>query len=92
MNEENVVPVHRECAEKRKQQFQEEYKNKPIKCSYAKIAFEEDDNIEHMWIKVDVNNGEKLLGRLWNNPVKLKNVKYLDEIVFNRNEIEEIIL
>lgn len=92
MNEKNVEYIHRECIEQRKQEFQEEYKNKPIKCSYAKIAFKEDSNVEHMWVKVDFNNGEKLLGRLWNDPVTLKNVKYLDEIIFNRNEIEEIIL
>jgi uncharacterized protein YegJ (DUF2314 family) len=91
--EETVGYIHGKCAEQRHKEWQEE--NKHIHISpgdYCKIAFQDGDKMEHMWVKVDGCIAQRTFtGILRNDPVAVTNIRCDDPVHFNRENIEEYI-
>ncbi len=70
-------------------EFENNDRNKEF---YAKIKLTENDLIEHMWLIVLTLNGENSKGIVDNEPLKFKNIKYLDTLKFNIKEAEDLMI
>lgn len=59
---------------------------------HVKIVFRDEHGGERMWLKVlkPLSNG-KLLGRLDNEPVTVRSVKYRDQIVIQKGDIIDVL-
>jgi uncharacterized protein YegJ (DUF2314 family) len=77
----NIRVAHRECIEKIKGTFDIEVGD------YAKIRFEDDGQGEYMWVKVTNVTGDKLEGTLNNDPVRVKNIKCGDLVLFDKGDV-----
>ena len=67
-------------------------KNKTSEFSFfaLKKKFEEDGNVEHIWIgSVQSKGNRKYVGVIDNLPKKIKSVKLGDTVVINKNEISD---
>jgi uncharacterized protein YegJ (DUF2314 family) len=57
---------------------------------YVKVAFKEDDKIEHMWIMItNVDSPTHITGILDNDPFILNNYKHGDKVIVKRSEISD---
>lgn len=59
---------------------------------FVKIPLSENNNIEHMWLKIINLDATRSSGLLENEPAYLKNVRYGDTIHFDINDAEDLII
>ena len=57
-----------------------------------KTGFEEDGEVEHMWVQVDDFKDGYFIGRLANEPGTIKSIKYADPVSVFRDDVEDWIL
>ncbi|GAB2842458.1 DUF2314 domain-containing protein [Ferruginibacter profundus] len=59
---------------------------------FIKARFEEDEYIEHLWLKPISINDNKIAAKVDNEPFNLTTIKYEDIIVVNTNDVEDWII
>lgn len=59
---------------------------------FIKARFEEDEYIEHLWLKPISINDNKIDAKVDNEPVNLTTIKYEDIIVVNTDDVEDWII
>lgn len=94
MSLKNVGLMHKQCGEKRKQQWQDNNPDANIQIGHhCKIAFTEGKEVEHMWVLVLAVDKDKreYAGHLDNDPVVVTNIKYKDTVSFKYADIEDLI-
>jgi uncharacterized protein YegJ (DUF2314 family) len=103
----NIELMCRECAEKRKSDFQEKLLdnesafikalvdsiNSPYKV-YAKVSFSDEYDTEHMWMLVNFYHADtkKITGTLSNEPLYLKNIQYGDIVSKSIYDMQDVIM
>lgn len=86
----NIVGIHKECADERKNKFQETFDKNSVEVGdYVKKCFTNGNEAEHMWVKVNKVEEDKIIGILDNEPVVMSNVKYKDLVEVEFGDIEE---
>lgn len=59
---------------------------------FVKIAFyAPNDGQEHMWVRVNAVNGDKIVGQLDNDPVLIEDLKCGDKVELDRIQIEDLL-
>lgn len=87
----NIGRIHAHCATERLNKWQEQHKYTIIYVGdYCKIAFQEDNKVEHMWVKVTQCVDQiGFIGILRNDPAIVSNIKCDDVVTFSRVDIED---
>jgi len=92
----NIGYLCPECGDERHKAWQEKNKDFKIRVNdWCKIAFKEEEQTEHMFVKVrkieTIPDKETVYeGDLDNDPLHLKNIKYGDKVRFGFNQIEQV--
>lgn len=84
----NTFIIHKECANKRRKDWQK--RNKALKIhigDYVKLAVSDTNGEEHLWF--EVKEVSPFIGRCDNAPILIKKVKYNDLFQFRFKEIED---
>lgn len=90
MSNNNTGSIHSHCAQERLDKWQADNKDLKIKPGdHVKIKFTDGDINEWMWVFVVAENDGMILGRLNNDPVKIKNIVCDQAVWLKRDEICE---
>ena len=84
--------VYKSCGDERKRLWQKNNKDTVITTGYCKLAFEQDDMREHMWVKVIKSNKGLYQGILDNDPIYVSNINCGDKVIFEHEDIEHYII
>ena len=93
--ESNIVLTCRECSPSGKskqitQKFLTHFDHQKLIGAFVKIAFEEDERVEHMWVFVSSIVDGTGKGELRNQPCCISQPKFLDKVNFKISDIEDI--
>jgi uncharacterized protein YegJ (DUF2314 family) len=92
--QDNVGRICADCIKERLNKWQSENEHTVIEPhGFIKIGFDFEENgkenMEHMWVHVDQVRGDTIFGRLWNDPIKAKHLKFKAAVVCKRSQIQE---
>lgn len=80
----------KEQAQKRWPLFLSEFQASKTKADFmVKLPLADGKNVEHVWIAVDKISGDKIVGKLDNEPVDVRGYKSGQQISINRSLVED---
>jgi len=86
----NIIGIHKSCGEKRLKEFQKTFNKEDIKVgNFVKKAFEDKEEVEHLWVIVDEIYDDGIKGYIDNEVILLKNIKYKDYVKIKFEEVED---
>lgn len=90
----NIGSMCTNCADERLNQWQKNNIHTVIvPGAMVKIGFEFQEagkiSLEHMWVQVDSIADDVIVGRLYNDPVKVKNVEFMSRVTCKRSQISD---
>jgi len=91
--DDNIRFLCLEHSNQRHKEWQQNNKDTVIEVgNYAKMAFKSAQGIEHMWVKItNCMTKNSYIGILYNDPIRATHLKHGEEILFEREMIEEIL-
>jgi len=91
-NPNNIQNVCKCCSEKLHKDFQETFDKNDVKIGmHVKKAFEDEKNVEHLWVKVKEICEDGIKGSIDNEVVSVTNVKLGDYVKVKFEEVEAIL-
>ncbi len=85
----NMGGIHRECAEKRVQEWQKK-KTRLKPGDFVKTHFEDETGSrEHMWVLIKTINGDLITGELNNDPQIVTALNCGDTVTIHRRDISD---
>ena|SRR5690606_17852949 len=87
----NTGFIHEDDSKKRHEEWQKNNRNTVIKVGgFVKLAFEQDGNVENMFVEVTGSNDQvTFTGVLDNYPIFLTGLKIGDPVTFDRKDIQQ---
>ncbi len=97
-NKNNIIRLCANCSEERLKEFQKTFDKDEVKIGdFVKKAFkdneafEDDGEVEHLWVEVKEICKDGFNGYVDNEVVLIKNVKYQDYVKVKFEEVEELL-
>src|SRR5210317_756829 len=89
--ESNVGYICRSCVDEQKEEFQKNHSIADVKIKgHVKVAFIEDEDVEHMWVEVSRIEGQRIMGTLDSDPLLIRSLSHGDPVECNFEDVEEL--
>ena len=91
-SKDNIQNICSCCSKNLHKEFQKTFDKDDVKIGmHIKKAFEDDKNVEHLWVKVKEICADGFKGYVDNNVISVKNVKLGDYVKVKFEEVEAIL-